>query len=101
MKTQIKINYNNLERDTEVIDRLVQENITGKLDSYLQKDAHEDAEALISLSIEENKQNHFNGVLHVTINGKPFHYAREDYKKLEDLINHLFDHLKEGLADAR
>jgi len=98
MQVQAKTTYNNLEHDKEVIDRLVAENLTKKLDSYFQKNTHPDAETLISLNVRENDKRKFDGTLHVTFNGKPLHYAREDYKDLADLINHLFDHLKEELA---
>jgi hypothetical protein len=34
----------------------------------------------------------------VNLDGKSYRYEREDYKKLDDLINHFFDHLKEELS---
>jgi len=37
MNLQKKINLKNLDNDKQVIDRLVEENLTGKLDNYLQK----------------------------------------------------------------
>jgi hypothetical protein len=99
MKLEKKIQLKNLEHDKEVIDRLVNENLTGKLDKYLKKLDGDDVEAEISLVLEENKIGKFNGTLNVSIDGKTFHYEREDFKKLDDLVNHLFDHLKEDLGD--
>ena len=101
MKINLKISYGNIENDKAVVDRLVSENLSGKLDAYLQKFEGDDVEALVSFGVEKNKQDHFNGTLHANIDGKSFHYAREDYKKLDDLINHLFDHLKESIADQK
>lgn len=99
MKLETKIQLKNLEHDKGVIDRLVEENLSGKLDKYLKKLDGENVEGEISLVLEENKIGKFNGTLNVSIDGKTFHYEREDFKKLDDLINHLFDHLKEDLGN--
>lgn len=98
MKLEKKIQLKNIEYDKEVVERLVDENLSGKLDKYLKKLDGEDVEWEISIILEKNKIGRFNGTLNVSVDGKTFHYAREDYKKLEDLINHLFDHLKEDLS---
>lgn len=98
MKLERKIQLKNLEHDRVVVERLVEENISGKLDKYLKKLDGEDVEGEISLVLELSKVG-FNGTLNVSIDGNNFHYAREDYKKLADLINHLFDHLKEDLGN--
>lgn len=87
-----------MEHNKEVVDRLVTENLSGKLDTYIQRLDWEDVEGEISLVLEQNKTERFNGTLHVKIDGKSYHYSREDYKNLDDLINHLFDHLKEDLS---
>ncbi|OIP53627.1 hypothetical protein AUK10_02190 [Candidatus Gracilibacteria bacterium CG2_30_37_12] len=98
MKLEKKIQLKNVEHDRGVIERLVEENLTGKLDAYINKLDGEDTEGEIGLVVEKNKTNRFNGILNVSIDGKTFHYAREDYKSLVDLVNHLFDHLKEDLG---
>ena len=99
MKLEQKIQLKNLEHNKEVVERLVKENLSGKLDTYLQKFSGDDVKWLLSLVLEENKSGRFNGTLNVTIDGKLYHYEREDFKKLDDLINHLFDHLKESLGN--
>lgn len=99
MKLEKKIQLKNLEHDKEVIERLVEENLSGKLDKYLQKLDGKDVEGEVSIVLEENKIGRFNGTLNVTIDGKTFHYEREDFKKLDDLINHLFDKLKEDIGN--
>lgn len=98
MNLQKKINLKNLDNDKQVIDRLVEENLTGKLDNYLQKFKADNIEWNLSLNLEKNKKDLFNWVLQIIIDGKTFRYEREDYKKLDDLINHLFEHFKEELA---
>lgn len=106
MKLQKKIHLKNNEHDRGVVERLVDENINGKLDKYLKKFDNEDVELCFDLSIEQAKMSGggayniglFKGKLNVDLNGKIFHFEREDFKKLDDLVNHLFDHLKEALA---
>lgn len=87
-----------MENDRSVVERITEENLNWKLDKYLQQFDKEDIDWILSLSLEKNKKDLFNGSLQISIDGKLFLYKREDYKKLEDLINHLFDHFKEELA---
>ncbi|EKE27961.1 MAG: hypothetical protein ACD_3C00120G0008 [uncultured bacterium (gcode 4)] len=99
MNLQKKINLKNMANDRPVTERLVEENLNWKLDNYLQKFKSEEIEWKLSLTLEKNKKDLFNGSLQLIIDGKRFRYKREDYKKLDDLINHLFDHFKEELAN--
>lgn len=101
MKLEKKIQLKNMEHDRVVVERLVEENLTGKLDTYISKLDGDDIEGEISLVVEQNKTGRFNGILNVSINGKNFYYDREDYKNLSDLVNHLFDHLKESLGNSK
>ena len=87
-----------MENNKDVVERLVEENLSWKLDNYLQKFNSDDMEWILNLSMEKNKKDLFNWVLQLTINGKAYRYEREDYKKLDDLVNHLFDKFKEDLA---
>jgi hypothetical protein len=98
MVLQKKINLKNMENDKIVVERLVEDNLSWKLDNYLQQFKSEDIEWKLSLTIEKNKKDLFNWSFQMTVKGKRFRYKREDYKKLDDLVNHLFDHLKEDLA---
>ncbi len=99
MELKVLIHTNDEVHSKEVIERLVQENLSNKLDSYLKKyDDKPDAEGQLDLKIEKNKTDRFNGILQVNLDGESYRFEREDYKNLDDLINHLFDHLKEGLS---
>ncbi|MCK9272294.1 hypothetical protein M0P65_01995 [Candidatus Gracilibacteria bacterium] len=98
MELQRKVNLKNLDNDKNVVERLIDENMSTKLDKYLQKFDKDDIEGELSLTIEKNKKNLFDGILQLIIDGKKFRYEREDFKKLDDLINHLFDHFKEELS---
>ena len=100
MELQVKIHVDKLlEESKDVIDRLVETNINNKLDSYLKKFSKNDAEGTIELSLEKNKKWEFNGKVQANLDGNSYRSEREDFKNLDDLINHLFDHVKVQLAD--
>ena len=86
------------ENTKPVVERLVNENLDKKLNTYLKQFEKEDVEWIIDFSIDENKKWLFNWVLQIKIDWKSFRYEREDYKNLEDLVNNLFDHFKEDLS---
>jgi len=82
-----------------VMARIVDENISSKLDNYLKKfEKKADAEGILDLSVNKNKKNLFDGVLNINIDWNKYIYSREDYSKLDDLINHLFDKFKEDIS---
>lgn len=99
MTMQQKIHLSGEWVSKDVVERLVKENLENKLDNYLIKfEKKDDAETDIDLFIDRNKKWLFNWKLLVNIDWKSYRYEREDYKKLDDLVNHFFDHLKEDLA---
>lgn len=79
-----------------VTERLVSENLENKLDSYLRP--FEDKEVRVDVKIELHDDASYSGTLNVDIVDQHFHFDRERYVHLADLINHLFDKLKEKLA---
>jgi len=102
MELQIKIHIGNeLTESKEVVERLISENLTNKLDQYLNKFDKSDAEGTIEVTTEKNKKGLFDAKLQANLDGNSYRYEREDYKKLDDLINHLFDHFKESLSKEK
>ncbi len=98
MEIQVKIHVN-ADEAKEVTERLVKHNLENKLDNYLKKfSSKEDAEGTIELKVDKNKKDLFDGVLSANLDGNSFRYSREDYKNLDDLVNHLFEHFKEELS---
>ncbi len=99
MEIQIKIHVGDELIDSkEVVERLVWENLNKKLDNYLNKFNKNDAEGIIEVSLDKNKKNLFYGKIQANLDGKVYRFEREEYKNLDDLINHLFDHFKESLS---
>jgi hypothetical protein len=102
MELQIKIHIGNELTDSkEVVERLVWENLNNKLDQYLNKFDKADAEWTIEITTEKNKKGLFDAKIQANLDGQSYRFEREDYKKLDDLINHLFDHFKESLSKEK
>lgn len=95
---EVKIQIHASEEAREVVTRLANENLDKKVGSYLKKFDGEDVEANFDLKVDKNKKGLFDGALQIKVDGKSFRYEREDFKNLDDLVNHLFDHFKEELA---
>lgn len=102
MQPQVIIQINETaEFDREVIDRLVGENMK-KIDSYLLKLINDPtAEIRIEVTVNKNHDSSFYGKLHASIDGKLIIYEREKFRKLDDLINHAFEHLKVQLGGEK
>lgn len=97
LQTIVRVNTE-LQSSKEVVERLVELNISTKLDNYLAKFWKEDAKWMIEVQADKNKKSLFDAKIQATLDGKSFRFEREDYKNLDDLINHLFDHFKEALS---
>jgi hypothetical protein len=86
------------EYDREVIHRLVGMAM-GKVDSYLKRYENKpDATVRIEFFVKKNSDDSFHAKLHANIDGQIILFDRENFRKLDDLINHAFQHLKEQLA---
>jgi len=86
------------EVDNAAIDRLIEANLSGKLDSYLKRYAKPDQEILLNITLEEDAKNRFSGSLLIKADGTEYHSSRDMFDSLEDLVNHLFDHIKEQMT---
>jgi hypothetical protein len=100
MKLTKKIQVKNLEHDRSIVERLVEENITGKLDSYLRR-YKEGTVCSLTVSVSGNKKGNFSGSVMLDADGAVYRSERDDYKNLDDLVNHLFDHIKEQLSKSK
>ena len=103
MKTNVIVHVGNLEHDKEVVDRLVSENMQNKLDRYLKKFENDQANGTIDITVErysgKNENGLFRGTLKASLDGNNFRFSREEFKKLDDLVNHLFTLFKESLSE--
>ncbi|MFA5916995.1 MAG: hypothetical protein WC850_02025 [Candidatus Gracilibacteria bacterium] len=102
MDLQVNVNLcDELKASKEVIEKLVDENVSIKLDTYLNKFKKEDSIGVLKITINKNKKGLFDGNINASFDGETHRSEREDFKNLDDLINHLFDHIKEQLSDKK
>lgn len=102
MNLQVNVNVSeDLKESKEVVERIVNDNISSKLDNYLNKFKKEDSEWIIKVKIDKNKKWLFNWKVKASFDWESYISEREDFKNLDDLINHLFDHIKEQLSDKK
>ena len=101
MNLQVNVHVgNDLEQSKEVVERIVDENINQKMDSYLKKFDKPDVVCTIDVKADKMSKGTYEASLHAVLDGQEYHYSREDYENLDHLINNLFKHLKESLAGA-
>lgn len=98
LERKIQLKWN-LEILKAKITTLMNLNIDKKLNWYLKQfESKKDATGSIELIVEKNKKWRFTSRLKAYIDWKTFRFERENYKNLDDLINHLFSHFKEALS---
>ncbi len=90
-----------LEDSKEVIERLINENLENKLSHYLNKFNKKDSEWTIDLSVDKNSRWLFDGRLQANFDWNSYRSEREDFKNLDDLVNHLFSHIKMSLSKEK
>ncbi len=95
--TEIILHAVEFQNERGFIEWEINKNLRGKLDTYITKHKKEDGKIRVEVTLVRGKHG-INGKVHITISGQSFHVEREDFEKLEDLINHLFSHLKDQLA---
>jgi len=100
MELQTKIHVGHwLELSKEVVERIVEENVTNKMDSYLKQFDKADAECTLELKVDKNKKWLYDATLIANLDREDYRYERQDYENLDHLINNLFKHLKEDLSN--
>ena len=91
------IHAKEFEVEKEYIAHEIDKNLTEKLDAYLRK-YPETAEARLEITLTRWKHETFDGKISLWANGETYRSNREEFKKLSDLIDHLFTHIKEQLS---
>ena len=100
MEIQIKTHrWDDWVESKEVVDRIIKENLNNKLDNYLNKFKKDTSEWIIEVSVDKNSRWLFDWKVIANLDWKSFRFEREDFKKLDDLINHLFDKFKIDLSN--
>ncbi len=99
---KIKISYmlkDIAEPTQESIKKLVYKNLNMKIDSYLMKYLkNEDSEWILDIKISKNKKWNYDWNFNFQLPGTDVIYKRENFKKVDDLVQHFFEHAKEQLG---
>ena len=97
MTNEIIIHAAEFQKEAAYIHNQIEDNLIGKLDAYIRKTAKEDDKIRTELTLTRDKLG-ITGKLEVSFPGNVFRSSRESSIKLEDLINHLFAHIKEQMG---
>lgn len=97
MTHEIILHISDLKNERSFIQEEVQKNLSGKLDAYLKKIATPQDTVRVELTLVKSKKG-TSGKLHLSLPGHAYFSEREDFEKLDDLINHLFTHIKDQIA---
>jgi len=92
--------YDLVEDEISTVKKLVEKNLSVKLDSYLNKiySANADAQVLIEYKISRDKRWRYETSFRFSYDGQHYVYKNSmPFKNLDDLVNHAFDHFKRNI----
>lgn len=76
----------------------VEKNLSGKLDSYIKKHEKPNSPVRVDLGVKKWKDGKYDGKVTLSIGPKAYRSDREGFANLDDLVNHLFTHVKDQMA---
>ncbi len=82
----------------ESIGIYINKNLAGKMDSYIKKHEKPNSPVRVELTVKKEKDGKASGKLVLSVWPKAYRSEREKFDKLDDLVNHLFTHVKEQMA---
>jgi predicted PilT family ATPase len=94
---EIIIHAPEFQNESAYIRTEVESNLAGKLDAYIRRTAKEWDKVRAELTLIRDKVG-TTGKLEVSFPGNAYRSSRDNYTKLDDLINHLFVHIKEQMG---
>lgn len=98
MNVSIILRASDFENEKAFLEAEIEKNLTGKLDSYIRPHLREHNDTVrLEANFERGKEG-FHGKLVLTLPDITVRSSRENFEKLDDLVSHLFTHLKTQLA---
>lgn len=97
MTNEIILHANDFQKEAAYIHNQIEDNLIGKLDAYIRKTAKEWDKIRVELTLTRDNK-FMSGKLAISFPGSSYRSVRENFSKLEDLINHLFVHVKEQMG---
>lgn len=76
----------------------IEKNLSWKLDSYIRKHEKPNSPVRVELTVKKEKDGEYAGKVILSVGPKNYRSDRENFKNLDDLVHHLFTHLKEQMA---
>lgn len=98
MNLQIILHASEFENEKEFLNREIEKNMTGKLDSYIRPHLSENNDSVRVEAHFNRAKTGFDGKIVVTLPGTTIRSSREGFEKLDDLVSHLFTHIKTQLV---
>lgn len=98
MNTEIIVHAPEFAVEKESINIIIEKNLQGKLDTYINKHTKPDSVVRIELTLKRANEKQASGKLSLLLEWKLWRSERENFDNVHDLVNHLFTHLKDQLA---
>ena len=97
MNTEIIVHAAAYDVERDSIDSWIESNLEGKLDSYIRKHEKPNSPVWVELTLKRESDGH-TGKLVLSVGPKSYRSEREHFDSLDDLVNHLFTHVKDQMA---
>lgn len=98
MQLQVILHASQFENEKEFLEQEIRKNINGKLDSYITKHLTPENNLVRIEAFFDRAKTGFDGKLILTLPDMTVRSSREGFEKLDDLVSHLFTHLKTQLV---
>jgi len=98
MNLEIILHADAFENEKDFLEKEIRRNVEGKLDSYITSHLSPENDTVRVEAFFERAKDGFHGKVILTLPGTTVRASRENFEKLDDLVNHLFTHLKSQLV---
>ena len=98
MNIDIILHADAFENEKEFLLTEIRKQIEGKLDSYIVPHLSEENNTVRAEAFFERAKDGFHGKVVLTLPDITIRASRENFEKLDDLVSHLFTHLKTQLV---
>ena len=95
--TEIILHAPEFQNESKYIHNQIEDNLIGKLDAYIRKTAKEWDKIRVELTLTRDKK-FISGKLAISFPGSSYRSLRENFVILDELISHLFVHVKEQMG---
>lgn len=95
------LHANDFANEKEFLQKEIDKNLSGKLDSYIIPHLNNENDNVRLEAFFERAKDGFHGKLILTLPDITIRSSRENFEKLDDLVSHLFTHLKTQLANKK